>query len=152
MTGFPARDPDYAERVRRSFAKQAFMATIGARILRVEPGEVDLVLEASAAIAQQHGFAHGGAIAGLADTACGYAALSLMSSSTGVLTVEFKINLLAPARAPRLVALGRVVRPGRSLTVAQAEVFGEDAGGDRTPVALLTATLASIAGRDGISD
>lgn len=152
MTAFTARDPDFEARVRRSFAMQGFMQTIGARLLHVAPGEVDLALEASPAVGQQHGFVHAGAVAGLADTACGYAALTLMAPAVGVLTVEFKINLLAPAKAPRLVALGRVVKPGRSLTVAQAEVFGEGAGGERTRVALLTATLATIAGRDGISD
>lgn len=152
MTAFTARDPDFEARVRRSFAMQGFMQTIGARLLHVAPGEVDLALEASPAVGQQHGFVHAGAVAGLADTACGYAALTLMAPAVGVLTVEFKINLLAPAKAPRLVALGRVVKPGRSLTVAQAEVFGEGTGGERTRVALLTATLATIAGRDGISD
>ena len=94
---------------------------------------------------------HGGAIAAIADTACGYAALSLMAPGTGILTAEFKVNLLAPARGERLVAQGRVVKPGRLLTVAQGEVHAL-AGAERTLVAVLTATLVSLEGREGVAD
>ncbi|MBV9078469.1 MAG: PaaI family thioesterase, partial [Methylobacteriaceae bacterium] len=101
-------------------------------------------------ILQQHGFVHAGVLATLADTACGFAALTLMPASAGVLTVEFKINLMAPAAAERLVAHGRVVRAGRTLLVTEARIAPEDAP-DR-PVALLTATMMTIEGRDGIVD
>jgi uncharacterized protein (TIGR00369 family) len=144
------RDPDYAARVARSFAAQGLMATIGACLERVAPGEVEIALPVSAAVSQQHGFVHAGAVAAIADSAAGYAALSLMPPSAGVLTAEFKINLLAPA-GDRIVAVGRVVKAGRTLTLAQAEVHAQ-AGGARRLVALLTATLMAVEGRDGIAD
>ncbi len=147
----PPKHPDYVERVRSSFAKQGMMSTIGAELVRVAPGEVEIMLPVGAAIAQQHGFAHAGAVSAIADTAAGYAALSLMPAGVGVLTAEFKINLLAAASGERLIALGRVVKPGRTLTVSQAEVFVETAG-TRRAVALLTATLMAIEGRDGVTD
>ena len=145
------RDPDYEARVRASFGKQALLETIGATLVRAAPGEVDIALPVSPKVSQQHGFVHAGAVAAIADTACGYAALTLMPPGAGVLTAEFKINLMAPAAGERLVAQGRVLKPGRTLTVAQAEVFAE-AGGGRKLVALLTATLMTIEGRAGIGD
>jgi uncharacterized protein (TIGR00369 family) len=102
-------------------------------------------------IHSSHGFVHAGAIAAIADTAAGYAALSLLPARVGVLTTEFKINLLAPAAGDRILARGRVVRSGRTLTVAQTEVVAEAAGEEKL-VALLTATLMAIEDRDGISD
>jgi uncharacterized protein (TIGR00369 family) len=151
MTAFTARDPEFAARVERSFARQTLMATIGASLLRVAPGEVDIALGVAPHIYQQHGFVHGGAITSIADSAAGYAALTLMEAGTGVLAVEFKINLLAPGRGDRLVAEGRVVRPGRTLSVSQATVFGEREG-RREAVALLTATLMRLEGREGVID
>ncbi len=148
---FPPRDPAYAERVGASFARQTMMGTLGAAILRVAPGEVDIGLPVAPHILQQHGFVHGGAVTCLADSAAGYAALTLMEAGSGVLTVEFKINLLSPARGDRLVAEGRVTRPGRTLTVCQATVYGE-AAGRRETVALLTATMMRVEGRPGIVD
>jgi uncharacterized protein (TIGR00369 family) len=145
------KDPDFAGRVAASFARQGIMATLGARLIRVAPGEVEIELPIRPEISQQHGFAHAGAVATIADSAAGYAALSLMPPESGVLTAEFKINLMAPAAGERLLALGRVVKPGRTLTVAQAEVVAEAAGSRRT-VALLTATLMAIEGRAGIAD
>jgi uncharacterized protein (TIGR00369 family) len=145
------RDPDYTARVERSFAKQGIMDTIGATLLRVAPGEVDIALPVTAKVSQQHGFAHAGAVSTIADSAAGYAALTLMPPSAGVLTTEFKINLMAPASGERLIASGRVVKAGRTLTVAQAEVHAE-AGNERRLVALLTATLMTLEGRDGIAD
>jgi uncharacterized protein (TIGR00369 family) len=127
------------------------MQTIGASLVRIEPGEVEIVLPVSAHICQQHAFVHAGAIATIADTACGYAAFSLMSASAGVLTTEFKINLLAPGAGERLVVIGRVVKPGRTLTVSQAEVHGEQ-GGERKIVAVMTATLMAVEGREGVVD
>ncbi len=150
-TGFAPRDPGFAARIRGSFDRQTLMTTLGATLERVEPGTVAIALPRSAGILQQHGFVHGGAITSVADSAAGYAALTLMPAGVGVLAVEFKINLLAPAQAARFVAEGRVVRAGRTLSVSQAEVYGEG-GGERVLVALLTATMMSVAGRDDVVD
>lgn len=143
--------PDFAERVARSFARQGLMETLGARLAGVRPGEVDIALPIAPHLSQQHGFAHAGAVASIADSAAGYAALTLMPADAGVLTVEFKINLMAPAAGERLIARGRVVKAGRTLLVAQAEVEAE-AGDKRRAVALLTATLMAVQGREGIAD
>ena len=144
-------DPGFQARIRASFDKQGLMRTLGASILRVAPGAVEIELPASPAVSQQHGFVHAGALAAVADTAAGYAALSLMPPGAGVLTTEFKINLMAPATGERILARGRVVKAGRTLTVAQAEVFAEAAGAERL-VALLTATLMRMDGRGGVAD
>ena len=144
-------DPDSAVRVAASFSKQGLMATLGATLGRIAPGEVEIALCPSPEIGQQHGFVHAGAVAAIADSAAGYAALTLMPGGTGVLTTEFKINLLAPAQGDRLVARGRVVKAGRTLTLAQSEVFAETEAGSRL-VAFLTATLMAVAGRDGVAD
>jgi uncharacterized protein (TIGR00369 family) len=127
------------------------METLGATLGEVRPGFVEIALRPGPAVSQQHGFVHAGAVSAIADSAAGYAALSLMPAGVGVLTAEFKINLLAPAAGDRLVARGRVVKAGRTLTLAQAEVFAE-ANGQEKLVALLTATLMRIEGRDGVSD
>jgi len=127
------------------------MSTLGASILHIAPGAVDIALLASPSVSQQHGFVHAGAVAAIADTAAGYAALSLMPLGAGVLTTEFKINLVAPAAGERIVARGRVIKAGRTLILAQTEVFSETAGEERL-VALLTATLMTIEGRDGVVD
>jgi uncharacterized protein (TIGR00369 family) len=116
-------DEDAERRVRRSFEKQGLMATLGATLESVSPGAVEIALRPHPAISQQHGFVHAGAVTAIADSAAGYAALSLMPPGTGVLSTEFKINLLAPATGDRIVARGRVVKAGRTLTVAQTEVY-----------------------------
>lgn len=139
------------ERVRSSFAKQGLMTTLGATLTSVAPGMVEIALRPHAAISQQHSFVHAGAVSAIADSAAGYAALSLMPAGTGVLTTEFKINLLAPAAGERIIARGRVVKAGRTLTLAQAEVFASS-GGQEKLIALLTATLMAVKGRDGIND
>ena len=145
------KDPRFETRVRASFAKQGLMGTLGASIARISPGAVDLVLPMSPAVSQQRGFMHAGAVASIADSAAGYAALTLMPPGAGVLTAEFKINLLAPARGDRIVARGRVIKAGRTLTLAQTEVFAEREGQERL-VSLLTATLMTIEGRAGVDD
>jgi uncharacterized protein (TIGR00369 family) len=142
---------DPLERVRASFAKQGLMATLGATLEHVSPGAVEISLRPHPAISQQHGFIHAGALSAIADSAAGYAALTLMPPGRGVLTTEFKINLLAPATGDRVVARAKVIRAGRTLTLAQAQVVSET-GGEATLVAFLTATLMSIEGRDGVSD
>lgn len=142
---------DFEERVRSSFAKQGLMSTLGAMLVKVAPGAVEIALRPTPSIMQQHGFVHAGAVSAIADTAAGYAALSMMPQGRGVLTTEFKINLLAPALGDRIIARGRVVKAGRTLTLAQTEVFAESAGHEKL-IALLTATLMTIEGREGVTD
>ena len=146
-----AGDENYLERIRSSFAKQGLMSTLGATLGNLSPGHVEIELRPHPAISQQHGFVHAGAISAIADTAAGYAALSLMPDGRGVLTTEFKINLVAPAVGDRVIARGRVVKTGRTLTLAQTEVFAES-GGEEKLVALLTATMMTIDGRKGVVD
>jgi len=145
------RDPAFRTRIQVSFDRQGLMKTLGASLLRLEPGAVEIALRPAPSVSQQHGFVHAGAVAAIADSAAGYAALSLMAPGTGVLTTEFKINLVAPAAGDRLVARGRVVKAGRTLTLAQTEVVAETAGEEKL-VALLTATMMAIEGRDGVAD
>lgn len=150
--------PDFAavaRRIEASFARQAIMETLGARLVQVAPGEVEIALAVSPRVSQQHGFVHAGAVATIADSAAGYAALTTMPEGRGVLTAEFKINLLSPAAGERLVAIGRVAKAGRTLTVAQAEVFAERIAGDETTrklCALLMATLVAVENRQGVVD
>jgi uncharacterized protein (TIGR00369 family) len=124
MTGqaFTPRDPGFAGRVKASFARQAFMAHLGVELAHVAPGEVDLVVAFHEGLTQQHGYFHAGVTATIADSAAGYAAMSLFAPGAGILTTEFKINLLAPARGERLVARGRAIKAGRTLTVCRADV------------------------------
>lgn len=150
MTHHP-ESPDYAARIRASFARQGLMRTLGATLGDITPGFVEIILRPDPSISQQHGFVHGGAISAIADSAAGYAALSLMPRDRGVLTTEFKINLLAPAMGDRILARGRVVKSGRTLTLAQTDVFAESQGTEKL-IALLTATMMSIEGREGVSD
>ncbi|QEN86464.1 PaaI family thioesterase [Labrys sp. KNU-23] len=127
------------------------MHTLGATLARVLPGHVEIFLVPTSKVSQQHGFVHAGAVSAIADSAAGYAALSLMPLERGVLTAEFKINLLAPAAGERIVARGKVIKAGRTLTLAQAEVFAQSEGKERL-IAVLTATLMAIEGKDGIVD
>ena len=117
------RDAAYAERVRASFALQPAMTLIGADLAVVEPGYTEIHLPYRDAITQQHGFIHGGIVGMIADSAAGYAANTLTPADASVLTVEYKLNLLAPAEGERLVARGEVIRPGRTLIITKAEVF-----------------------------
>ena len=147
---FVAADPDFANRVRTSFARQNLMTTLGADVVHVEPGSVDIRLPIAPHISQQHGFVHAGAIASIADSACGYAAFSLMTAESGVLAVEFKINLIAPGAGEYLIARGRVIRAGRTLTVCQADVVAVSDGKEKD-VALMTATIMNVQGRPGVT-
>lgn len=135
-----ARNPDFERTVRESFERQAHMATLNARITRLEPGAIDLTAPYDPRFSQQNGFWHAGAVASLADSANGYAAFSLAPAGTDVLAVEFKINLLAPAEGEAFRAEGRVLRPGRTLTVCRADVFGIS-GGDSRLVATMLSTI-----------
>jgi uncharacterized protein (TIGR00369 family) len=143
--------PKFEQRVRGSFGRQAIMTTIGATIAAVREGEVEIVLPFSDALSQQHGFIHAGVVATIADSACGYAALTMMPAEAAVLTTEFKLNLLSPAKGDRLRAIGRVVRPGRKLVVCLGEVFAE-VGGQSKQVALMTATMMVVDTGTGLQD
>ena len=118
-------DPGFAARVRESFARQQAMALIGASLTVVEPGTVEIALPYRDDLTQQKGYIHGGILGMIADTACGYSAFSLMPAGCSLVTVEYKINILSPARRS-LVARGHVVKPGRTLTIARAEVYADD--------------------------
>ncbi|MBK8095555.1 MAG: PaaI family thioesterase [Planctomycetes bacterium] len=140
----PTPDPDWSIRVRDSFARQPFMALLSASIARLEPGVCELVAPFRKELGQQHGFFHAGVVGTLADDACGYAAYSLMAATSSILTVEYKLNLLAPAQGPRLRALATVVRSGRTLTVCRADVFVGEPGNERI-CAAAQATLIQLA-------
>ncbi len=141
------RDPNFAARVRKSFAQQGFMTLLGAELVSVEPGVVEISLPLRPELSQQHGYAHAGAAWSIADSAAGYAAMSLMAPGDGVLTVEMKINLLAPAAGDRLRAVGRVERSGRRLTVVKADVFAEEAD-KSTHVATTLGTMMTMPGME----
>ena len=133
-------DPAVLERVRRSFARQGAMETLGADLAAVGPGRVAIALPIQPRLSQQHGFLHAGVVVAALDSACGYAALTLMPDGAEVLSVEFKVNLLAPASGDSLVAEGEVVRPGRTLTVCRGDAYAEQ-GGERVHVATMLATM-----------
>jgi uncharacterized protein (TIGR00369 family) len=144
-----SRNPRFEQAVRDSFAAQRIMATIGARLDRVLPGEVEIRMPFRPELTQQHGYLHAGVLTCALDSACGYAALSLMAEGVGVLTVEFKVNLLAPARGEELIARARVLRAGRTITVCQADgsMLVDEA---ETAVATMLATIMTIQDRPDI--
>ena len=144
---FAPLNPDYATRVRASFARQAAMRLIGATMTEVAPGRTTIELPVRDELTQQHKFVHGGVVAMIADSAGGYAAFTLMPADASVLTVEYKINLLAPAAGERLLARGEVLKPGRTLSVVRADVFGVTAGREKL-VATLQQTLMVMYGMD----
>ena len=148
---FEPQDVDFDNRVRASFARQQVMQTLGIDIVRLAPGEIELAMAYNAAYTQQHGFIHAGILSTAMDSACGYAAFSLMPPDAAVLTVEFKINLLAPAAGERFLFGGRVIKPGKTLTICEAQAFAvTDKGGQRL-IATMTGTLMAIYDRKGIS-
>lgn len=140
---FSVKDPDFEARARASFARQAMMATLRVALTGIEPGRAEMAMPFAPHLLQQHGFVHAGALTALVDNACGFAAMTLMPKGTGVLTVEFKMNLMSPARGERFVGVGRVVRPGNRLMVTIGECFAEQAGA-RKPIALMTATMMVV--------
>ena len=147
---FKPQDPKFHDRVHASFARQRVMQTLGIEIERLEPGEIELAMPYASAYTQQHGFVHGGIITTALDSACGYAAFSLMPPEAAVLTVEFKTNLLAPAMAERFLFRARVVRPGKTLTVCDAQAIAVADGGGESLVATMTGTLMALFGREGL--
>ena len=146
MSGFEPRDPAYADKVRDSFVRQRVMALIGATLGRVEPGLVEIELPYRDDLVQQHGYVHAGVVATIGDSAGGYAAFTLMPPGSSVLSVEYKIHMLAPADGERLRARGRVVRAGRTLTVCEFEVEVTKAGAT-TRCAWGTQTLICLTDR-----
>jgi uncharacterized protein (TIGR00369 family) len=144
MADYAPQNPHFEAVVRESFSRQQFMTTLGARLVRVHPGDVRIAMPHAAAFTQQNGFLHAGAVSTIADSANGYAAFSLCPPGHDVLAVEFKINLLNPARAPWLLACGRVLRPGKTLTTCFCDVWGvEDASDDVPAGARRVATVLS---------
>jgi uncharacterized protein (TIGR00369 family) len=146
---FDPPDPEFAARVRASFERQDAMKTIGATLASVEPGVAVIELPWAQALTQQHGFLHAGMVATGLDSACGYAGFSLMPADAAVLTIEYKINLLAPAKGQRFRMVGEVVKPGRTITVVEGKAYAIDEGSEKL-IATMSATLMAIFGREGI--
>ena len=147
----PPPDPAFESRVRESFGRQRFMATLGATLERVGPGEVHVRLPFREDLTQQHGFLHAGVLTSIVDSACGYAALTLMPAAAAVLTVEFKVNLLAPGEGDEMLARARVLRAGRTLTVCSGDVFALR-GGEEKRVLTMLATVMTVRDRPGLVD
>lgn len=138
-------NPSFAEEVERSFVRQPIMNLIGAALSRVEPGVVEITLPYRADLAQQDGYVHAGIVTTIADSAAGYAAYSLMPAGSQVLSVEFKVNLLRPAQGVTFVARAEVIKAGKTLTVARADVFGIDENANRKLVATMQGTMIRLA-------
>jgi uncharacterized protein (TIGR00369 family) len=141
MSDFSAQDPQFEKRVRESFAAQSVMQLIGARIENIAAGSVDLELPFRQDLTQQDGFIHAGIVTTLLDSACGYAAYTLMPSGSRVLSVEFKVNLLAPAKGDRIIARAQVKRSGRTLTVCSADAFAVTNGGEKLCATMLATMI-----------
>ena len=137
-------NPAYADEVRQSFAKQTIMTLIGGELTRVEPGVVEITLPYRADLTQQDGYVHAGIVTTIADSACGYAAYSLMPPESEVLAVEFKVNLLRPAKGEMFVARAEVIKPGRTLTVVRADVFATSGDEERKLVATMQGTMMRL--------
>lgn len=144
---FEAKDEQFKQKIEISFAAQRLMGTIGAELVSVEPGKVDICLHYNKSLTQQNGFIHAGIISAIADSACGYAAHTLMPAGADVLSVEFKVNLLSPADGESFLAEARVIKPGRTLTVVGCDVFAIN-GETRKLIAKMQATMMCIL-RDG---
>jgi uncharacterized protein (TIGR00369 family) len=141
---FQPQDANFQQRVQSSFAQQRVMQTLGIEIVRLEPGKVELAMPYDPAYTQQHGFLHAGIVTTALDSACGYAAFSLMPAEAEVLTVEFKTNLLAPAKGERFLFRGNVVKPGRTLTVCEAQAIALQEGTEQRVVATMIGTLMAL--------
>ena len=143
MSEFKPMDPNYEARVRSGFEKQNVMKTIGAILTRVAPGEVVIELSYDASLTQQHGYLHAGIVTTLVDSACGYAAYTLMAPDSEVLTIEYKVNFMAPARGERFKGIGKVLRSGRTITVCSGDVVAIENGKEKV-VATMLATMISV--------
>ncbi|MFZ1681839.1 MAG: PaaI family thioesterase [Rhizobiaceae bacterium] len=144
-------DDDFEERVRQSFARQNAMVTLGATLTRITPGIVEIEMPFSEQFTQQHGFLHAGIISTGLDSACGYAAYTLMPIDAAILTIEFKVNLLAPGRGERFLFRGEVTKPGRTILVSDGRAYAFSAEGDAKLIATMTGTMMTVVGREGLS-
>jgi len=151
MPIFEPQDSNFEARVRKSFARQKVMKTIGASLTKVSPGEIEIELPSRDDLTQQHSFLHGGIVATIADTACGYAALTLMPVDSAVLTIEYKVNFVSPATGKRMIARAHVTKPGRTVTVCAGDVFAIRDGKEKL-VATMLATIMALHGRADLSD
>ncbi len=148
---FEPSDEGYEAKVRESFNRQEIMKTVNVSILAIRPGEVELEFPYQVNLTQQHGFIHAGIVSTVLDSACGYAAFSLMPEGAAVLTIEFKINLLSPAKGKRFRAVGTVKKPGKNITVTQGELFTYVDGGQKL-VASMVGTIMSVYDREGVKN
>lgn len=137
-------NPNYSDEIRRSFAQQAVMRLIGAELSRVEPGVIEICLPYRADLTQQHGYLHAGVVTTIVDSACGYASYTLMPAGSEVLSVEFKVNMLRPARGELFIARAEVIKAGRTLTVARGDVFATTGHGEQELVATMLATIICL--------
>ena len=151
MPGGDQVNPDFETRVRESFARQQAMATIGAELTRVSPGVIEIEMPFSEHLTQQHGFLHAGVISTALDSACGYAAYSMMPADAAILTIEFKRNLLSPGRGERFLFRGEVTKPGRTIMVTDGRAYAFDAEGEVRLVATMTGTMMTVRGREGLT-
>lgn len=146
MPPFAAQDPEFDANVRRSFEGLTLMRTLGARLQRIDPGEVEIDLPFREDLTQHHGYVAGAVLTAIVDVACGYAAMTLMSPGASVLTVEYKVNFLSPAQGERMIARGRVIRPGRTVTVCSGDVIAISRDSEKV-VATMLATMATVGGQ-----
>ena len=143
MPKFNPLDPNFAKRVRSSYDQQQCMKTIGAKLIKVSPGEVHIELPFNLALTQQHAYMHAGIIATIVDNACGFAAYTLMPATSEVLAVEYKINFLLPAKGEKFIGIGKVIKPGRTLTVCRGEVWACDQD-QKQLIATMQATAVTL--------
>ncbi|NQW24302.1 MAG: PaaI family thioesterase [SAR202 cluster bacterium] len=151
MANFEPRDPDFEAKVRSSFGRQTAMQTLGAVMGKVKAGSVEIEMPYRADLAQQHGFIHGGIVTAIVDSACGYAAFSLCAPDTAILTLEYKVNFVAPAKGERLLARGEVVRPGATVSVCKGDVLAYE-NGQETLVATILTTMMIMPNRPDLAN
>ncbi|EEQ93202.1 PaaI family thioesterase [Brucella intermedia] len=149
MSAHRVAEPDFKERVEESFGRQAAMKLIGAELARCEPGIVEIEMPFREELTQQHGILHAGVISAALDSACGYAALTLMPSDAAVLTIEFKVNLLAPGKGERFLFRGEVTKPGRTIMVSDGQAFAVTDTEVRL-IATMTGTMMVVQDRKGL--
>jgi len=150
MTVFSPKNPDFENAVKTSFAKQGAMTHLGAKLVKVAPGFCEIEMPYAEELCQQHGFIHAGIVSAVADSAGGYAGFSLMPEGDGVLTIEFKVNLMAPAAGEKLIARGQVIRAGKTITVAQSDAYMLQDGKEKH-VATMQLTLMCVTGNPTVS-
>lgn len=141
MSPFDIRNPDYEAVVRHSFTQQGLLSHLGASLLKVAPGEVHIEMPYAKTLTQQQGFVHAGALTSILDSACGYAALTLMPPESEVLSIEYKANFLSPGVGENFLAIGRVIRPGRRITVCEGDVFAINASGEQKRVVTMLTSM-----------